>query len=204
MPDTSVTRRAYLLAGGRSQRFGSDKARVMVSGQPNLVRMAQSLENEGWSVTAVAQHETDYTDLGLRCIADFVADGGPLAGILSALEDCAQHRQSHCLIATCDLIAWEPRLAELMRVRLASVHAAIACLSGSDFSPFPGVYATSVLEPARRLWAAGSRSVRELHRTMQEAILYVECGADSRPLAFNTHEELRQARVRLGLDPAPE
>ena len=78
MPDTSPTEPdprsapqvpAYILAGGRSVRFGSDKARALVEGEPLIRRVADGLAQVTGSITAVAQQADAYADLGVKHVA---------------------------------------------------------------------------------------------------------------------------------------
>ena len=102
----------YILAGGASRRFGSDKARAPVSGEPAIIKLANELGNG--AVTVVSRQAGDYTDLGLRTIGDIIPGKGPLGGLLTALEDVGHDRW--VFIAACDWRgvrgAWVERLAE--------------------------------------------------------------------------------------------
>lgn len=79
-------RAGYVLTGGRSSRFGSDKARFEVDGRPLALLTADKVREAAGSVTLVGAPER-YADWDLRVIPDPVADFGPLAGIVAALED---------------------------------------------------------------------------------------------------------------------
>jgi molybdopterin-guanine dinucleotide biosynthesis protein A len=88
-PTIARTRHAgYVLTGGRSSRFGSDKARFELAGKPLALLTAEKVRKAAGSVTLVGAPER-YQDWDLRVIPDPVADFGPLAGILAALEDSA-------------------------------------------------------------------------------------------------------------------
>jgi molybdopterin-guanine dinucleotide biosynthesis protein A len=100
----SAARVAYILAGGRSSRFGSDKARALFDGVSLIQRTAGALGALGFTVTVVADVAGKYADLGLRTIADREPDQGPLAGLSAALVDAASNGQSWVLLASCDLL----------------------------------------------------------------------------------------------------
>ena len=78
---------AYILAGGKSRRYGSDKARADAYGAPMIVRVAETLKPFASDITVVAAESGEYDDLGLRTIGDIVMDKGPLGGLLTALDD---------------------------------------------------------------------------------------------------------------------
>lgn len=75
----------YILAGGRSSRFGSDKARAVIGGRPLIQRLAAQLAEACDPVTVVAEHARKYEDLGLPGIRDEVPGQGPVGGLGTAL-----------------------------------------------------------------------------------------------------------------------
>ncbi len=114
---------AYILAGGRSSRFGSDKARALVDGQPLIVRIARSIEPTASPITVVAARANAYVDLGLRTIADLYPGAGPLAGLQASLMDC---EAPWILMLSCDLLEVQPQWIELLLKRRIDQAAAVA------------------------------------------------------------------------------
>jgi molybdopterin-guanine dinucleotide biosynthesis protein A len=106
--------RSYVLCGGRSRRFGRDKARVEVRGRPLLLHVAHRMDSVASPVTAVAERAGAYEDLGLRTLGDRHPHAGPLAGILVALEDAANHHAQAALIAPTDLLDLPPAWLRLL------------------------------------------------------------------------------------------
>jgi molybdopterin-guanine dinucleotide biosynthesis protein A len=92
-------RKGYVLTGGRSSRFGGDKALVDVAGKPMVVHVADRIRPASRSVTLVGSAAI-YGSLGLRVIEDSVSDFGPVAGLLAALEDSTAEWN---LIVACDM-----------------------------------------------------------------------------------------------------
>lgn len=100
---------AYILAGGQSARFGSDKALVTMEGKPLLLRLHASLAALGHAVQVIADREDRYAALGLTCLLDAQPQSGPLAGLMTAVR----HRRSllgegWLLLANCDQVEWFP------------------------------------------------------------------------------------------------
>jgi len=92
----------YILAGGHSSRFGSDKARALLDGTPMLPRIAQQISPLASRMTVVADRAGKYADLGLATIADQYPGHGPMAGLHAAML----HAQGDpwLLLLSCDII----------------------------------------------------------------------------------------------------
>ena len=77
---------AVILAGGRSQRMGRDKASLLVQGRSLLVRQVELARELGAAEVFISGRAgADYEALGCAICTDRFEDAGPLAGIESAL-----------------------------------------------------------------------------------------------------------------------
>ena len=91
-----------VLAGGRSSRFGSDKADAMFQSRSLLVHAIRALEEQVDEI-AVAGREAS----GFLCLADRPAPGlGPLGGLCGGLEYAEAHGHEAVVTTACDV----PRL----------------------------------------------------------------------------------------------
>lgn len=97
---------AFILAGGRSSRFGSDKALVEVDGQPLILALRDALLQHGHRVSIVADHADRYRSLGLDCWVDHASNSGPLAGVATALQQRLALGPGWGLILSCDQLVW--------------------------------------------------------------------------------------------------
>lgn len=113
-----------LLAGGRSSRMGKNKAFAALGGQSLLARIAARLAERPRHLVAL-NADADWPDaMGLRLVPDKLPGKlGPLAGVLTAMQDVALHHPQASHVATvpidspffpCDLIA---RLAKAVHGR---------------------------------------------------------------------------------------
>ncbi|MDZ4849229.1 MAG: molybdenum cofactor guanylyltransferase [Pirellulaceae bacterium] len=156
---------AYILAGGRSSRFGSDKARAMLDGIPLIVRLANALAANNCQVTVVAKQDGAYQDLALRTIADREIDRGPMAGLLRALEDLSESIDRHCgdwvLMNSCDLRQWEPSWLDALLSAKTSDALAIA-FKAERWQPFPGLYHTALAPVINKRLINGDASLHGL------------------------------------------
>lgn len=78
---------ACVLAGGASRRFGTDKALVAFEGATLLVRAARRLASQADTVLINRNAPGLPATLhGHSVVPDTIPDGGPLAGVLAALD----------------------------------------------------------------------------------------------------------------------
>lgn len=152
----------YILAGGQSSRFGSDKARALVDGVPLLVGVARALGGPG-PVTVVAATDGQYEDLGLRTIADAHPALGPLAGLERALADRAA---GWLLLAACDTLGLRPEWLERLAAARVGGRSAVA-FRGEHWEPMPALYHTAIL-PAVRGRLGQEEQARSLHSLLEE------------------------------------
>ncbi len=175
----------YILAGGRSSRFGSDKARALLRGQPLIVRLAQRVTGP---VTVVAKRS--YEDLGLRTIPDIHPDRGPLAGLYAALRDC---HEDWLLLLSCDLLELRPQWIDRL-TRCATDDVRAVAFRNDHWHPMPGLYHRDLLPGVE---ARLARSELALQRLLDAHAVAVPLDF---PLAqANTTDDLRrfeQARER--------
>lgn len=107
---------AAVLAGGRSTRFGADKAFVEVEGQPLVARVAGVLEVAGAAeVFVVGGDAGRLAALDLRTVPDDRPGAGPLAATVTALAHAAHDR---VLVVACDLPDLGPRTVTEIRAGL--------------------------------------------------------------------------------------
>ena len=156
---------AYILAGGQSRRYGTDKARADRDGQPMIVRVAEQARPLASRVLVVADVPAKYDDLGLATITDDQPHRGPLGGLVAALRHCEGER---LLLLACDqpaLVDWLPTLlAHAADADIVAFRAETPALA----HPMPAVYATALLPYALSLFgderpAGPQQLVSDLH-----------------------------------------
>lgn len=217
-----MERFAYILAGGQSSRFGSNKALVQSDGQPHVLRLADALRSDGWSVTVVARTLDSYADLSLPVIADHEPDQGPVAGVLATLQDFRlrlsaqdhfEESMPYALLLPCDLWKWNPSWTEgflketsdclednypkAVQLRIASVRGSNQVRNGEAFTPFPCWLHEDLYGVVQDAWDAGERSLRAVFARFESQVAWVSIQGNDEamiPRSFNTIEELRRLR----------
>jgi molybdopterin-guanine dinucleotide biosynthesis protein A len=148
---------AYILAGGRSSRFGSDKALADVDGVPLVRRVADAAADAGCPVIVVADVADKYAHLGLTTIADEVPDLGPLGGLCTALRHAGE--VSHIVVLSCDLYGVSSEWVRALCAALATADVVLFNLDPPQ--PLLGRYATGLLEAALHARDHGRRAMRD-------------------------------------------
>lgn len=183
---------AYILAGGASRRFGSDKARAHLDGRPLLQRLQDTLEDWGHDVTAVATATDAYADLGIRTIADRRPGLGPLAGLESALIDRRQRLDDGwLLLLSCDTVHLDQAWLAALESAIDERHHAI-CIRDDRWQAMPGLYHTRASATVTTLLDDDDRSMRALLDRVAKPITSPP-GWDAR-MSVNTPDDLARHR----------
>ena len=151
------------MAGGGSTRFGFDKARAELNGQPMLARMCALLKDVTGPVSVVAPFGR-YTESGERIVEDRWPGEGPLGGIITALMDAhvQNHQHTWCLIVGCDMpFLTGEWLAFLQERALASGAAVVTPQSPSGLEPLCSCWHTSATGKLQYAFEDGIRKVTE-------------------------------------------
>lgn len=165
---------AYILAGGKSTRFGSDKARARVDGLTLLEHAVASVAGAASSITVVAASHGAYDDLGYRTIGDLEPDLGPLGGLHAALLDAvAVDRREHWVLVTaCDWVGLRPEWVDALLDALRhAVHPPETRAGGRGPSPLAVAFRAERWEPLPALFhVALAHAIAERLRTGRRAL----------------------------------
>jgi len=103
-----------VLAGGRSSRFGSDKARAPWLGRPMILSVIETLRPLFSPLLVVAKRPSQYKALGLgvQVVEDESPESHPLIGILSGLARSGSEYGFVCACGPIVRVVQERRLHE--------------------------------------------------------------------------------------------
>lgn len=157
-----------VLAGGRSSRFGREKALAELEGQPFVARVASVLASGSERVAVNAPEDSGAAayaaEHGLTLLHDPAgAPDGPLAGVVAGLAWAEAAGASSLCTAPCDT----PRLPADMVARLAAAmnerSGATAARTADGLQPLCTLWRVEALPTVRRLTAGGVHpAVREV------------------------------------------
>lgn len=155
---------AYILAGGQSRRFGSDKALALYQGLPLVLRAAQTVREAGLEPTVIADCAGKYAGLGLRTIADIIPGLGPLGGLYTLWNDSP--RAEWALVLACDLAPLQAHWLRALRAARQE-EASVVLFDTEPCQPLMACYHRSVAPIVLRLLHAQTASMKALLRQCQ-------------------------------------
>lgn len=146
---------AIVLAGGKSQRMGRDKASLLLGEQTLLQHVAAILQTRFPCVLVSVR--VPRPDINLPQIFDTYAEAGPLAGLYAALT----HAETPWIFAIAtDMPFVQPALIDYLAKQREGFQAVVPMVQGHP-QPLAAFYATSCQEPFRALLEGnGKRSLR--------------------------------------------
>lgn len=152
-----------VLAGGESRRMGQDKARLLRGGQSQLAYVVHLLEGlvDRVFVSTRADQQNEVERSQFEQIVDRYQDMGPVAGILSAMDE---HPDVDWLVVACDLPNVDaPTIFNLLD-RRSTDRPFSAYASSHDGLPEPlcAVYASGSAAIVRGFVAEGIRCPRKI------------------------------------------
>lgn len=149
-----------ILAGGGATRMGGGDKGLLPLGDSRIVdHVIARLDPQCDSLALNANGDpARFADLGLPVIADEVADGGPLAGVLAGLDYAARRQATHIVTVAadtpflpCDLVPQLLFAAEASGLALAA--------SPSGRHPTFGLWPVSLADDLRKALDGGMRKV---------------------------------------------
>jgi len=152
-----------VLAGGKSSRMGQDKALLDRGGQTQLAYLAGLLDKKVERVfVSTRADQKDYGERGQYArIVDRYEDMGPLAGILSAMEE---HPDSDWLVVACDLPNIDGETITHLLENCSANHPFTAYVSSHDGLPEPlcAIYRASSIGIVRQFADEGIYCPRKI------------------------------------------
>jgi molybdenum cofactor guanylyltransferase len=164
----------YVLAGGKSSRFGSDKALAELGGKPVLARTLETIAASDVGCRIVVGDKKNYGRFGVRCIRDRWPGEGPLGGIVTALVRSLADKYGYHwnLIISCDMpfltAEW---LQHLIQHSAESSAEVVVPKSAQGFEPLCACWRTTAVGKLQTLFADGVRKVTEAMKQLPMEVL---------------------------------
>jgi molybdopterin-guanine dinucleotide biosynthesis protein A len=189
-----------VIAGGRSVRFGGEKAAAILAGRPLLIWAAQRLQASCTAVAVNARPETEAEAIAhehhLPVLHDEPGDAqGPLAGVKVGLKWAKQIGATALAVSPCDA----PLLPDDLFVRLISEAGSGAAMAQTSegHQPLCAVWPVTSLEALTAALAGGAHPATwsMLERIGAKRVLFHSTEAFAN---VNTRADLAVIAARLG------
>jgi molybdopterin-guanine dinucleotide biosynthesis protein A len=149
---------AFILAGGRSQRMGTDKAFLSYRNEPLIqgaIRTCQSVTTD----VRIVGEPARYACFGLPVIPDSGESLGPLSGIHTALQHSPSRFSS---VIACDMPLMPPAFFRLMLRKLPGPDAVIMRFNDGSVEPLCGIYSLTCSLVTEQNLASGKLKITDL------------------------------------------
>ena len=156
MGDPAAT--GVILAGGRSSRFGSNKALALYRGRPLIEHVARVLSGLFDRRLLVTNSPEEYAFLGWPMTGDLTRGAGPLAGIEAA---CATIETPWAFITACDMPLLDPALIRRLCAK-ADDWDVVLPAPGGQREPLHALYHRRILPQVTASLARGEKRISDL------------------------------------------
>lgn len=192
---------AVILAGGKSRRFGSDKALFPVAGQPMIVWVASALRQVFDDIFVAGGDPLDFEKLGLRCFPDPIPDRGALGGLYNGLT----HTNSpQIFLCACDMPLILSGTVKVVIENIGFEQVILPVISGKR-QPLHAAYSRSILPLVEAtleipdLYLPALLDQAKVRVVPEEAFVHV-AGYHYSFVSLNDPESLQRYRHLLGSD----
>jgi len=163
---------AAILAGGRSSRFGAPKAQARLRGRALVEWVHEAVSPVDPDPIVIASEARLLEPFGLRVIGDDLPGGGPLTGIIVALEAAVEAGRRGALCVACDTPFIPPALVrEMAAIWADSPDRAVAAAGPAGIEPLCAIYPVSALPALRDRRESGRRSLRDALSALHPVLL---------------------------------
>jgi len=183
-----------ILAGGRGERLGQDKATLELNGATLLQRALDALAPLSDDLIVVLRHDQELRAPSARIVRDLEPFAGVLAGMAAGLG-AAQHAWSFMM--ACDMPFVNPRLVRYMYAQRSGYDIVVPRVP-AGLEPLHALYHRRCLRPVSRALLGGERRLISFYASLR--VRYIEVSEsqalDPQELSFfniNTPEDVALA-----------
>ncbi len=189
---------SIVLAGGKSLRFGREKALEEIGGQSLIKMVIERLSPLGNEIIVVTSSSDQLPDLEVKRVIDSYPARGTLVGLYSGLKEAASF---HSLVVGCDMPFLNITLLRYI-TELSPGFDVVIPRVGEEVEPLHAVYSKNCLAPIQAQLSEGKLRITELLPAVR--VRYVEDKEiekfDPQHLSFfniNSEADLERARTLL-------
>lgn len=188
----------FILAGGKSKRFGQDKLSYSIGGRRVIDRVIDSASRVFRPVYIVVKEPKKFAWTGAELIEDIVKVQAPISGLLTALERAEGNR--FCLLAGDYPLIKSEVLKRL--VELADGDATLFRIR-DQVHPLIGIYSRTIIKTVQESFSEGRLSLKGILDMVDARYIDENHIIDVDPelnsfLNMNTKEDLKRILEKAG------
>lgn len=177
-----------VLAGGKSERFGEDKATFLWRGKTFLKWTVDTLNKCGLPVSVVVSEKRKYVLPGVTLLCDLVDSQGPLGGLWTA---CRFYPDKTLFVVTCDMPGLSTKVVKAMLAQYdGQSEMAVVQTEKRKKNPFPGLYQSTLERRICELLSQKKNAMRLLFEVAQSKQWIVLPKGMTIPPNINTKKDL--------------
>lgn len=147
---------AFIIAGGKSRRFGDDKSLFMFRGRPLIEYVVEAIQQVIEKIVIVGDNSGKFDYLGLPSHGDIISGIGPLGGLHTALKIAETEK---IFVFACDMPGLNTGLIRYMSALTIGSHDAIVPVIDGFYEPLHAVYSKKCIEPVEKRINEGTRQI---------------------------------------------
>lgn len=177
-----------ILAGGKSQRMGTDKGLIQLKNKPFISHIIEAL-NPLVSKTIIVSNSIKYDAFGLKRIEDDIKNAGPLAGIYSGLK---ASKTNYNLVLSCDVPLINTTILKVLINSIEENTDGIQIKSAGQNMPLIALYKKQCEPIFLKLLLDGERRLKFAIKACRITTIVLDKELEKHTTNINTPEQLKQ------------
>ena len=191
-----------VLAGGKSQRFGSDKTSIRLGDKTLIEHTISKIENNFKEILIISNNEKNLIKKENIFFTKDLIDGflGPLVGVLSAMDWIEKNKKNYEWILTfpCDTPFFDQNIIEKLKRCTTNTSKKLFFLkSGNKRHNIFGLWSMKLKDVLLEDINNGFRKVEEWANKVGSEIIEINSDNDYNFLNINTKEDLEEAKKKI-------
>ena len=191
-----------VLAGGKSQRFGSDKSSIRLGDKSLIEHTISKIENNFKEILIISNNEKNLIKKENIFFTKDLIDGflGPLVGVLSAMDWIEKNKKNYEWILTfpCDTPFFDQNIIEKLKRCTTNTSKKLFFLkSGNKRHNIFGLWSMKLKDVLLEDINNGFRKVEEWANKVGSEIIEINSDNDYNFLNINTKEDLEEAKKKI-------
>ena len=185
-----------VLAGGKSSRFGSDKAKAKIAGKTLIDHTIIKLENEFKEILVITNNKNLYFKQKKIFTTPDIIEGhlGPLIGVLSAMYWAKNNNYDWIFTFPCDTPLFNKKIIQDTKNKINNSSKKLLFIkSGSKRHNIFGIWSIKLIDDLKKDIENGTRKVEDWANKMDADILEIKEENKNNFLNINSLEELKKA-----------